>query len=55
MPRVQLALFTLTVPVTIGAVAGPCSARFASTTERMPSGYRRLMSWPVAVTSNSLS
>ena len=26
-PRVQVALLTVTVPVTIGAVAGPCSAR----------------------------
>ena len=25
-PRAQLALFTFTVPLTIGAVAGPCSA-----------------------------
>ena len=52
-PRVQLALFTVTVPLSIGAVAGPCSASVASTTERMPSGKRRRMSWPVAVTSNS--
>ena len=37
-PRAQLALFTFTVPVTIGAVAGPCSASSASTIERMPSG-----------------
>ena len=43
-PRAQLALLTFTVPVTIGAVAGPCSASSASTSDRMPSGYRRFMS-----------
>ena len=37
-PRVQLALLMVTLPVTIGVAAGPCSARLASTSERMPSG-----------------
>ena len=54
-PRAQLALFTFTVPVTIGDEAGPCSASSASTVDRIPSGYRRIMSWPTAVTSNSLN
>ena len=34
---------------------GPAARASASTIERMPSGYRRRMSCPVAVTSNSLS
>ena len=44
MAGVQVALLTVTVPLSTGAVAGPCSARLASTTERMPSGYRSRMS-----------
>ena len=55
MPRVQLAFFTITVPVTTGDAAGPCSASVTSTSERMPSGYRSRRSCPSAVTSNSLN
>ena len=50
---VQTALFTVTVPPSVGALKLPCTDRSASTTDRTPSGYRRCMSWPRAVTFSS--
>ena len=51
--RFQSALFTVTVPPSVGALKLPRSDRSASTTERTPSGTRRCMSSPRAVTSSS--